>query len=99
MNGAASKSPDPMENLTDKLARLSNTTNLTSPFDDDDDDDDGPIDFSDYTESEIGCEDKSVKILPGVRRLVDSLPKDRFAVATSGARTYCHGALHRAGIR
>lgn len=92
-----------MENLTDKLARLSNTTNLSSPFDDDEEDDEfdpnGPIDFSDYTEEEIGCADKSVRILPGVRRLVDSLPKDRFAVATSGAKTYCHGALHRAGIR
>lgn len=89
-----------IETLADKLARLSNTAHLTSPFDDDDtDDDDEPIDYSDYTEEEIGCENKSVKILPGVRRLVDSLPKDRFAVATSGAKTYCHGALHRAGIQ
>lgn len=29
---------------------------------------------------------------------MDSLPKGRFAVATSGAKTYCHGALFRAGI-
>lgn len=33
------------------------------------------------------CPDKSVRILPGVRRLIDSLPKGRFAVATSGAKT------------
>lgn len=33
------------------------------------------------------CQNKSVRILPGVRRLIDSLPKERFAVATSGAKT------------
>jgi hypothetical protein len=28
--------------------------------------------------------DNSVKILPGVRRMIDSIPKGRYAVATSG---------------
>ncbi|CAH7669102.1 HAD-like domain-containing protein [Phakopsora pachyrhizi] len=42
--------------------------------------------------------DKSIKILPGVKRLIDSLPADRYAVATSAAKTYCHGALKRVGI-
>ena len=39
--------------------------------------------------------DMSVKILPGVRTLIDSLPEGKYAVATSGARTYCHGCLSR----
>ena len=93
-----------LDNLQQKLSELSTaskTAALASPFDDDDDDDeiDDPYDFSDYTEEEIGCADKSVKILPGVARLIGSLPAGRFAVATSGAKTYCHGALLRAGIR
>ena len=42
--------------------------------------------------------DMSVQILPGVRSLIDSLPKGRYAVATSGARVYAFGAMQRAGI-
>ena len=42
--------------------------------------------------------DMSVQILPGVRALIDSLPKTQYAVATSGAKTYCHGCLERVGI-
>lgn len=40
----------------------------------------------------------SVKILPGVRKLFDSCPPNRVAIATSGAKTYAFGALKRAGI-
>lgn len=43
--------------------------------------------------------DMSVQILPGVRELIKSLPEDRYAVATSGAKTYCHGCLNRTGIK
>jgi len=32
--------------------------------------------------------DRSVSILPGVKRLIDSIPAGRYAVATSGAKTY-----------
>jgi hypothetical protein len=32
--------------------------------------------------------DRSVRILPGVRRMIDSIPQGRYAVATSGAKTY-----------
>ena len=32
--------------------------------------------------------DRSVRILPGVKKLMDSLPEGRYAVATSGAKTY-----------
>lgn len=43
--------------------------------------------------------DMSVRILPGVRALIDSLPTGMYAVATSGAKTYCHGCLARTGIK
>ncbi|WVQ75439.1 hypothetical protein IAR50_005064 [Cryptococcus sp. DSM 104548] len=42
--------------------------------------------------------DMSVRILPGVSELIKSLPADKYAVATSGAKTYCHGCLERTGI-
>lgn len=45
------------------------------------------------------CRNKSVRILPGVRRIIDSLPSGRWAVATSSAKIYAHGALARAGIK
>ncbi|KAK4686895.1 hypothetical protein P7C73_g3220, partial [Tremellales sp. Uapishka_1] len=57
-----------------------------SPFDDDDED------------GEVDLVDMSVRILPGVRALIDSLPEGKFAVATSGAKTYCHGCLSRTNI-
>lgn len=53
------------------------------PFNEDDDDD---------------IIDMSVQILPGVRELINSLPEGKYAVATSGAKTYCHGCLNRTGI-
>ncbi|KAH9458678.1 hypothetical protein MJO28_005764 [Puccinia striiformis f. sp. tritici] len=74
-----------------------NSSNIDEDvFDDDDDEeeiktDDEEVDVSDLT-------DKSVRILPGVRKLIDSLPEGRYAVATSGAKTYCYGALKRVGI-
>ncbi|KAG8702669.1 hypothetical protein FRC08_003333 [Ceratobasidium sp. 394] len=42
--------------------------------------------------------DRSVRILPGVRRMLDSIPKGRYAVATSGAKTYAYGIMSRIGI-
>lgn len=91
-----------LDGLDEKLAGLSTdappplnrTSTLDNPFDSDSDDED-----DDYTEEEIGCPDRSVRILPGVKRLIDSLPKSKYAIATSGAKTYCHGALYRAGIK
>ena len=32
--------------------------------------------------------DRAVRILPGVRKMLDSIPHGRYAVATSGAKTY-----------
>ncbi|WVF65695.1 hypothetical protein IAT40_000426 [Kwoniella sp. CBS 6097] len=42
--------------------------------------------------------DMSVRILPGVRKMINSLPDNKYAVATSGAKTYCHGCLNRTSI-
>ncbi|TFL04852.1 HAD-like protein [Pterulicium gracile] len=42
--------------------------------------------------------DRSVRILPGVKKMISSLPEGRYAVATSGAKTYAHGCMTRVGI-
>lgn len=42
--------------------------------------------------------DRSIHILPGVREMIDCLPDGRYAVATSGAKTYAYGAMTRVGI-
>ncbi|GAA5964868.1 hypothetical protein JCM21900_006776 [Sporobolomyces salmonicolor] len=91
-----------LEHVSAKLANLDTNdrmAQLDNPFDDDDESEDDHFDLNDYTEEEIGCRNASIRILPGVRRLIDSLPKERFAVATSSAKTYAHGALARAGIK
>lgn len=63
-----------------------------SPFEDED----AEIEKLDAEVEEIV--DMSVRILPGVRNLIDSLPEGKYAVATSGAKTYCHGCLTRTNI-
>ncbi|KIM41143.1 hypothetical protein M413DRAFT_445857 [Hebeloma cylindrosporum] len=42
--------------------------------------------------------DRAVRILPGVRKMLDSIPHGRYAVATSGAKTYAYGCMERVGI-
>ncbi|KAF9240214.1 HAD-like domain-containing protein [Melanogaster broomeanus] len=42
--------------------------------------------------------DRSVRILPGVKKMMASIPEGRYAVATSGARTYAYGCMTRVGI-
>lgn len=37
---------------------------------------------------EAATVDRAVRILPGVRKMIDSIPDGRYAVATSGAKTY-----------
>ena len=61
-----------------------------SPFEED------PEELSDPEEVDE-IVDMSVRILPGVRELIKSLPTGKYAVATSGAKTYCHGCLTRTG--
>ncbi|KIY71351.1 HAD-like protein [Cylindrobasidium torrendii FP15055 ss-10] len=41
---------------------------------------------------------RSVQILPGVKEFMESLPKGRYAVATSGGTTYAYGCMDRVGI-
>ncbi|KAH9480865.1 putative phosphatase HAD1 [Psilocybe cubensis] len=47
---------------------------------------------------EAASVDRSIRILPGVRKMIDSLPEGRYAVATSGAKTYAYGCMKRVGI-
>ncbi|KAI0648171.1 HAD-like protein [Trametes meyenii] len=47
---------------------------------------------------EAAAVDRSVRILPSVKRIMDSIPKGRYAVATSGAKTYAYGCMTRVGI-
>jgi HAD superfamily hydrolase (TIGR01509 family) len=47
---------------------------------------------------EAAAVDRSVQILPGVKRMMDSIPQGRYAVATSGAKTYAYGCMTRVGI-
>lgn len=37
---------------------------------------------------EAAAVDRSVRILPGVKRMIESIPAGQYAVATSGAKTY-----------
>lgn len=64
-----------------------------NPFDDDEeiDIDSIEVDTSDLT-------DRRVQILPSVKRILGSIPHGKWCVATSGASTYCHGALKRVGV-
>ncbi|KZT18596.1 HAD-like protein [Neolentinus lepideus HHB14362 ss-1] len=47
---------------------------------------------------EAASVNRSVKILPGVKKMIESLPAGRYAVATSGAKTYAYGCMTRVGI-
>ncbi|KIJ54317.1 hypothetical protein M422DRAFT_153617 [Sphaerobolus stellatus SS14] len=55
-------------------------------------------DVSIALEADADAVDRSIRVLPGVHRVINSIPEGRYAVATSGARTYAHGALTRVGI-
>ncbi|KAJ3753049.1 HAD-like protein [Lentinula raphanica] len=47
---------------------------------------------------EAAAVDRSVRILPGVKKMIESIPAGRYAVATSGAKTYAYGCMTRVGI-
>ncbi|KAH9445977.1 hypothetical protein MJO28_012178 [Puccinia striiformis f. sp. tritici] len=82
----------PSEMLAKKKLAVLQKSAAQDVFEDgDDSDSDIEIDVSDLV-------DRSVRILPGVRKMTNSLPADRFAIATSAAVTHCHGALQRVGI-
>jgi beta-phosphoglucomutase-like phosphatase (HAD superfamily) len=46
------------------------------------------VDIEAAWEIESDSVDRSIHILPGVKKMMDSIPKGRYAVATSGAKTY-----------
>ncbi|KAF9066452.1 HAD-like domain-containing protein [Rhodocollybia butyracea] len=47
---------------------------------------------------EAAAVNRSVRILPGVKKMISSIPAGRYAVATSGAKTYAYGCMTRVGI-
>ncbi|KAH9841398.1 HAD-like protein [Rhodofomes roseus] len=49
-------------------------------------------------QEEAAAVDRSVRILPGVKRMIESIPEGHYAVATSGAKTYAYGCMTRVGI-
>ncbi|KAI6098137.1 HAD-like domain-containing protein [Pisolithus sp. B1] len=49
-------------------------------------------------QTEAAGVDRSVRILPGVKRIMGSIPEGKYAVATSGAKTYAYGCMTRVGI-
>ncbi|KZP11113.1 HAD-like protein [Athelia psychrophila] len=49
-------------------------------------------------QEEAASVDRAVRILPGVKSMLDSIPAGRYAVATSGAKTYAYGCMTRVGI-
>ncbi|KAH8116114.1 HAD-like protein [Phellopilus nigrolimitatus] len=49
-------------------------------------------------ETEAEIVDRSIRILPGVKDMIACIPDGRYAVATSGAKTYAYGAMTRVGI-
>ncbi|KAH8112710.1 HAD-like protein [Phellopilus nigrolimitatus] len=49
-------------------------------------------------ETEAEAVDRSIRILPGVKDMIECIPDGRYAVATSGAKTYAYGAMTRVGI-
>ncbi|EGG10699.1 uncharacterized protein MELLADRAFT_93581 [Melampsora larici-populina 98AG31] len=81
----------PEVNSAEKESSALDASAAEEVFEDEISDSELEIDVSDLV-------DRSVRILPGVRKLTDSLPVDRFAIATSAAVTHCHGALQRVGI-
>jgi hypothetical protein len=78
------------------------TDSYADTFDDEEEEDDEEIEKQwqqwaseklqkkewDAWQLEAAAIDRSVQILPGVKKMMDSLPKGRYAVATSGAKTY-----------
>ncbi|CAD6893010.1 unnamed protein product [Tilletia controversa] len=63
-------------------------------------DDDAQLDqkLEDAFDDEEEAFDGAIRILPGVREMIDSIPDGKYAVATSSARTYAYGAMERVGI-
>ncbi|KAK0557898.1 hypothetical protein OC846_000193 [Tilletia horrida] len=81
--------------LSQGLSKLSEAQQSEEVFEDDDELDNKLHEAFDDEEEAF---DGAIRILPGVRELIDSIPDGRYAVATSSARTYAYGAMERVGI-
>ncbi|KAE8226314.1 hypothetical protein CF319_g1071 [Tilletia indica] len=81
--------------LSQGLSKLSEAQHSEEVFEEDDDLDDK---LQEAFEDEEEAFDGAIRILPGVREMIDSIPDGKYAVATSSARTYAYGAMQRVGI-
>ncbi|KIY74225.1 hypothetical protein CYLTODRAFT_340791 [Cylindrobasidium torrendii FP15055 ss-10] len=87
--------------LSDAILKKTATQGAVSTFMPTFEDDDGEnlaTKVVEINEELYEAEDLSVQILPGAREMIESIPKERYAVATSAAETYAHGCLSRVGI-
>ncbi|KAH9980674.1 HAD-like domain-containing protein, partial [Russula compacta] len=57
-----------------------------------------PWRLADELETAEEEEDRAVRIFPGVKPLLESIPEGRYAMYTSGTKTYAHGCLARIGL-
>ncbi|KAI0690084.1 HAD-like protein [Cerioporus squamosus] len=100
---SALRRPSFMTPVSTRLALLSGQDDvMIEEAVDDDSDEDWRASLSkeqfDAWQIEACAVDRAVRILPGVKKLMDSLPEGRYAVATSGAKTYAYGCMTRVGI-
>ncbi|KAH8112549.1 HAD-like protein [Phellopilus nigrolimitatus] len=89
--------------LSDMLASALPEDSVLSVFDESTDDklaDEkrADADIEAAWETEADAVDHSIRILPGVKDMIECIPDGRYAIATSGARTYAYGAMTRVGI-
>ncbi|KAK0525643.1 hypothetical protein OC834_005095 [Tilletia horrida] len=80
--------------LSQGLSKLSEAQQSEEVFEEDDLDEKLHEAFDDEEEAFDGA----IRILPGVREMIDAIPDGKYAVATSSARTYAYGAMERVGI-
>ena len=80
-----------------KLSDVNAASKDTSAFDEEDDEE-LDKDVLAAMEADEEAFDGAIRILPGVRQMIDAIPEGKYAVATSSARTYAYGAMERVGI-
>ncbi|KAH8112536.1 HAD-like protein [Phellopilus nigrolimitatus] len=84
--------------LSDMLASAISEDSVLPVFDESTDEKRADADIEAAWETEADAVDRSIHILPGVKDMIECIPDGRYAVATSGAKTYAYGAMTRVGI-
>ncbi|KAH8106681.1 HAD-like protein [Phellopilus nigrolimitatus] len=84
--------------LSDMLASAISEDSVLPVFDESTDEKRADADIEAAWETEADAVDRSIRILPGVKNMIGCIPDGRYAVATSGAKTYAYGAMTRVGI-